>query len=476
MVLVALMANLLIATRVLLARVERDLNAEIAHEHAKFRAFADRVARTDPGSVSRVEDLLDRHLAANVPEGDETFFSVVDGRADRRSSAPPRARLDLDAAFVARVGRADRPASGTWPSDAGPVRYGIFPVEVAGDARPAQLVAVEFATPARAEALATLRTLAGISLGALVLGAIAAWLVAGRILRPVRLVRDAAERIGESRLEERIDVTGDDEVAQLARTFNQMLDRIESAFAGQRQFLDDAGHELRTPLTVIRGHLEVMSANPDEQRATLALVTDELARMSRIVDDLLLLARAERPDFITPTPTDLAELTIEVAAKAQALAPRAWKVDEVAERTVLADGQRLTQALMQLVLNAVGHTAAGDRISVGSAVRDGRVELWVDDEGTGIPAADQRRIFERFAVVGHQKDSTGLGLAIVRSIAEGHGGSVRVDSEPGRGARFTLDLPGVWPPGDGPPDDDPRRGEPVRPPAPTGSHPEVSVS
>lgn len=464
LVLLALVANQLIATRVLLARVDGDLAAEIEHEHDKFRAFAARTAGAPGAEARRVEDVLDAYLRSNVPEPSEAFFSVVDGRADRRSSPEPMARLDTDRRFVAAAARARVPASGRWASAAGGVHYGVFPVQVAGDPRWGQLVVVEFAAPSRDRTVATLRTLALVSLAALLTGAVVAWLVAGRILRPVRLVRDTADRIGETDLAERIHVTGDDEVAQLARTFNRMLDRVEAAFAGQRQFLNDAGHELRTPLTIIRGHLEVMGTTDEERTRTVALVTDELARMGRIVDDLLLLAKAERPDFITPGPVDLADLTVEVAAKSQALAERRWQVAEVAERTVMADGQRLTQALMQLVSNAVEHTRPGDLVEIGSAAVVNRVLLWVEDHGSGIPPAEQERIFDRFATVaGGRRDSTGLGLAIVRSIAEGHGGTVRVSSEVGRGSRFTLDLPLLPPPG--PRDPASRRGDAPRPPA-----------
>jgi len=447
LVLIALVVNQLVATRVLLTRVEADTATEIEHEYGKFRAFTERHVESSAAAITDVSQLLDAYLVSNVPERSETFFSVVDGRAQSRSSPEPLARLDKDPEFVEMVARAREPLHGRWESTAGEVRFGAFPIHIEDDERWGQLVVVEFMAPARDAALATLRTIAAISLAGLAIGAVAAWLVAGRILRPVRLVRDTAERISESDLTQRIDVSGDDEVAQLARTFNRMLDRIESAFTDQRRFLDDAGHELRTPLTIVRGHLEVMGPSEEDRAATLALVNDELARMSRIVDDLLLLARAQRPDFISPHAVDLADLVVEVVAKSQALGQRRWLVDELAEATVTADGQRLTQALMQLTANAVEHTDTGDRISVGSAVHDDRVLLWVDDDGSGIPQADQERIFERFATSHRRRtaatrsDSTGLGLAIVRSIAEGHGGTVRLHSIPGEGSRFTLDIP-----------------------------------
>jgi signal transduction histidine kinase len=221
-----------------------------------------------------------------------------------------------------------------------------------------------------------------------------------------------------------------------------MLDRLEHAFEAQRQFVDDAGHELRTPITVIRGHLELLDDDPADRERALALVMDELERMNRIVDDLLLLAKAERPDSLVLEDVVVPELTVDVVAKARALAPRRWVVDEMADVVVLADGQRLTQALMQLAANAVQHTEKGDRIGVGSRVAAGQLVLHVSDSGPGVAADDVDRIFERFQRgSGARRGGAGLGLAIVRSIAIAHGGSVRVEKGPGGGAVFTLELP-----------------------------------
>jgi signal transduction histidine kinase len=165
--------------------------------------------------------------------------------------------------------------------------------------------------------------------------------------------------------------------------------------------------------------------------------------MSRIVDDLIVLAKAEQPDFLTLAPVDLADLTVDVLAKARALGPRRWRVAGLAETTILADGQRLTQALIQLAANAVQHTGEGDSIAVGSAAEGSRVRLWVADTGVGIAPEDRGHIFERFArgPEPRRSEGAGLGLAIVRTITQAHGGVVRVDSAPGQGATFTLDLP-----------------------------------
>src|SRR5690606_31829573 len=131
-------------------------------------------------------------------------------------------------------------------------------------------------------------------------------------------------------LSRRIDVRGHDEIAELAATFNEMLDRLEGAFAAQRRFIDDASHELRTPVTVIRGHLDTLGDDPADRARTLALLDDELDRMSRLVEDLVTLARSERPDFLRVAPADLGDLTREIADKASSLGDRAWALDAVA--------------------------------------------------------------------------------------------------------------------------------------------------
>jgi signal transduction histidine kinase len=198
----------------------------------------------------------------------------------------------------------------------------------------------------------------------IVVTAAGGYLAMGRALRPLRAVTETARSIQETDLSQRMVVTGSDEVALLARTFNAMVERLESAFATQQALLSDVGHELRTPITIVRGHLELMGDDPAEQRETVALVTDELDRMNRMVDDLLVLARAERPDFLQFAEVDAAAMVGEVYAKATALGERDWQLGPVEPVTLRADRHRLTQAMMQLVQNAVQFTSAGDRIEV----------------------------------------------------------------------------------------------------------------
>jgi signal transduction histidine kinase len=240
-------------------------------------------------------------------------------------------------------------------------------------------------------------------------------------------------------------VRGRGEIAQLTSTFNEMLDRLEAAFVTQRRFIDDAGHELRTPITIIRGHLELIGDDSEEREEVRRLVLDELDRMSRMVEDLLLLSRAGQPNFLDPHPIDVGEFTEEIAAKSRALSrKRRWQMAESAPVVLVADRQRLTQALMNLADNAVTHSNADSTITLGSRAAEDTVYFWVKDDGPGIGLTDQQRIFERFARGRSGRRPTegaGLGLAIVKAIVEAHGGKVNVTSAPGEGSTFTLALP-----------------------------------
>lgn len=437
LVALALLASVVATRAVLDTTLDSRMDDELAHETAKFRSYAENARAMD------TRQLLTAYLQQAEPEEDETYFSIVDGRSARRVSRKPPARLDSDAAFVRHAAAARTPTAGTTRSSNGEVRYAVVPVDVADDPSRGALVVAEFTKYEAARNTATVRVLAIVGFGALLIACAIGWLIAGRVLAPVRVLRQTAERISSTELTRRIEVRGNDDIAGLARTFNTMLDRLEQGFVTQRRFLDDAGHELRTPITVIRGHLELMGENPGDRRETLALVSDELNRMRRVVEDLLLLAKSDQPHFLALDEVELADLTVGVVAKSRALGDRWWTVDAVAETTVAADAQRLTQALMQLTANAFAHTEPDDTVAVGSAVRGDRVLLWVRDTGAGLPAGDTGWLFDRFTrSEGRAPGSgAGLGLSIVRSIAVAHDGEIRVRNEPGAGAMFLLDLP-----------------------------------
>jgi signal transduction histidine kinase len=244
-------------------------------------------------------------------------------------------------------------------------------------------------------------------------------------------------------------------VRVLAEAFNHMLDRLTAAFAGQRAFVADASHELRTPLTVIRGQLEVLAAqnrpSGDEVRRVERLVQAEIARVSRLVDDLLLLAKTEQTTFLVIEPIDLAGWVSELWDGMSVLAQRRFELGPVPKGTLQADPDRLAQALRNLVANAIEHTDPERgvvRMQI-EVVGSESIRFVMEDDGLGIPADQLERVFDRFHRTDAARDrasgGTGLGLAIVRAIAEAHGGSVRAARSSLGGARIELELPGFTP-------------------------------
>ncbi len=296
--------------------------------------------------------------------------------------------------------------------------------------------------------------------GALTLGIalMASYLAGAGVSSPLRRMAAVAARVDGGDLEPRMapSATSGDEVRVLAEAFNHMLDRLSEAFASQREFIADASHELRTPITVIRGQLEVLAAqeNPsvEDVRRAERLVRAEVTRISRLVDDLLLLAQAEQGDFLRLQRINLPRFVTELWDGVSLTADRRFELGEVPSGTLRADPDRLAQALRNLAGNAVGHTRQGSglvRLQVERADGHG-VRFAVLDDGPGIPAGERERVFERFhrvdAARARRDGGTGLGLAIVRAIAEAHGGRVRVtEAADGGGARVELELPGLEP-------------------------------
>jgi signal transduction histidine kinase len=288
----------------------------------------------------------------------------------------------------------------------------------------------------------------------LALALLASYLAGARVSAPLRRMASVAARVDAGDLEPRMDISGrrGDELQVLAEAFNQMLDRLADAFASQREFVADASHELRTPLTVIRGQLEVLAAqrapSTEEVRRVEQLVRAEIGRINRLVDDLLVLAQAEQTDFLRLDRFELDAFVAELWDGISLTASRDFELGPVPHGPLLADPDRVAQAVRNLARNAIEHTAPDSglvRLEVERLAGD-RIRFAVIDDGPGIPDSERERIFERF----HRTDQgrarsaggAGLGLAIVRAIAESHGGYVRAVDANGRGARVELVLPG----------------------------------
>jgi two-component system, OmpR family, sensor kinase len=286
---------------------------------------------------------------------------------------------------------------------------------------------------------------------------LASWLVAGRALRPLDEMATTAEDIGRTQdLSRRLPTTGtNDEVGRLQSSFNQMLrqledayQRLRSALIAQRRFVADASHELRTPLTTIRGNIGLLLKRDDianeDRVAALNDIAGESERMSRMVQDLLTLARADAGYHLEKAPLDLRPIVRDVARQAQTLQPtRRIEVLDGTPAPVQGNADAITQLLWILIDNAFKHTHDDGRIQVRLVRNDQAAALTVSDDGPGIPAGDLERIFERFyqSDTSRSGEGTGLGLAIARWIAREHGGRVYAANNPNGGAAFTVELP-----------------------------------
>ena len=302
---------------------------------------------------------------------------------------------------------------------------------------------------AEAQLRSTLLVAGGEAAFGVLVAILSTFVVLRRVLRAVGEVTQTASRITSTdpglRLEDRL---SDDEIGDLVRTFNGMLDRLESASLAQRRLLSDVSHQMRTPLTVMRGHLEVARrtglASSPQASETIDLVLDELDHTSGLVDRMLVLGRSLEPDFVKPEPVDLREFVGDVFVAARVLAPRRWERGPVPDLVVSIDRDKLRGALLNLVDNAIKATTPTDEIRIGASQEpSGTVVITVHDTGRGIPAALHARIFERFERGGPADErGSGLGLAIVKAVSEAHGGHVTIDSAPGAGCAVSIILPG----------------------------------
>jgi signal transduction histidine kinase len=421
-------------------------NPQILERFDVGREHPEIIGKLPPTTPEKLDVLFHLYLTRRIPEDDTIFLTFIEGQF-HFASVEARPQIlqpgsDLFQYFISQTQsiqgelKTDDPHIGT-------ILYYVKPIQANGKSL-GTFVALHMNEGERQEIFDAFGIVFQVMLCVLVLALVLAWLIAGRVLAPLRLLTDTARTITETELAQRIPIQGKGELADLAKTFNDMMDRVEMAFDTQRKFLNDVSHELRTPITIVRGHLEVMGNEPQEQKKTLSIVLNELDRMNRFVQDLLLLAKAERSDFLRFDTIDVRSFTEELFAKATALADRNWQLDAVASCQLVGDRQRITEAIMNLAQNATQHTRSHDTIALGSSIQQSRIQFWVRDTGEGIAPENQQRIFERFVRVSKNpcpSEGVGLGLSIVKAIAEAHGGEIGLDSQLGTGSTFTLTLP-----------------------------------
>jgi heavy metal sensor kinase len=362
------------------------------------------------------------------------------------SAGFPDPSSDALAGVLAGVERFDRVAT-----DEGSFRLHSFPI-----VRKGSVVGVLQIGRSEAEIQALLGQLRTVSLLGLGVAVVVAWLggsfLAGRALRPVDRITRAAERLSADDLSLRLPApTVDDEFGRQTVAFNAMLARLEQAFERQRRFTADASHELRTPLSVIRSLADVALTSPRDEaydRGVYASISEETERLGRLVESLLVLARADEGSALSLSAVDLDEIAMDAAERVTERASR-QRVDLVvlaSERCrVEGDASWLTQLILNLVDNALRHTPAGGRVTLAVTDDADGVRLSVADTGVGIAPEDVPRLFERFYRVDEDRSratgGAGLGLAICAWIARMHHGRLDVESEVGRGTTFTLWLP-----------------------------------
>lgn len=442
-VILSMVATYLLSSALLRNNLAAEIDERLDQEAQELYLLAERAIDPVSGApYSSARDILELYIRRSVPDNLETIFVLVDGAVLERSSGLDLPRLDREVEFIDYVNTLNQPQVGDFISDSGAVRYIAIPVS--GDTDKGHLVAAIFSDRELEKVNSTLTQLALLMLLAFATATAAGWFVAGRILRPLRQLGQITREVTDGSVKERL--TGfnpNQEIGGIAADFNSMLDRTESAFASQRRFVDDAGHELKTPLTIVRGHLDLIKVDPSETSASIAIIEDEVLRMTRIVKDLQTLTSSSQASFVSTAMLDPGEIVDEVFVKTSALANRAWGVKIDTTPTLPIDRQRMVQALLQLVDNAIKATGEKEAVVIGSREVSGTVELYVGDSGKGIPEESRAFVLERFARgswTSEDSEGSGLGLAIVDAIARGHGGQVFIGTSPLGGAEVGIRI------------------------------------
>ena len=405
----------------------------------------------EPGGLVHVHDQAPAAIDLGSGLAFEKVTEIVDATGeivDRTSNLATGPGLETSPSLVARA-LAGHAVFANERRGSLPYRAIYHPLEGSDGRRYAIVLAVS-----RRPLELTLDVIAGVLVVALAaaggLAALAARGAAHRLTRPLDRIAAAARTVGETNLTVRIpDVSADRELRVLVTLLNDMLTRLEGAFATQRRFVADASHELRSPLSNLRGTIEVALRHPRsaaDYQETLGVALGEIERLARLVQGLLTLSRADAGRLtLARQPTDLADLAaraIAVHAARAAVHGVRLQLDADAPVPVDADADRLREVVDNLLDNALRVAPAGSMVRLGVRRDDGRCVLEVADAGPGLTDEEQRHVFEPFARgTAAGGDGAGLGLAIARAIAEAHGGRLAVRSTQGAGAVFRLELP-----------------------------------
>jgi heavy metal sensor kinase len=406
-------------------------------------------AAEDPGERD-VDAILRELLGAELYD---KFFQLLDPEGHRRAR-PPRPRgQPLPLSDLARTNAAHGYRTFETVRLVAGERVRLLTMPVVRQGRIANIIQVGIPLHRSEAALRRyLDTLVILIPLGVALAGVGGAVIARAALGPVDEMAAAARRITAEDLHQRIAITGTgDELDRLAGTLNGMLARLDEAFVQMRRFAADAAHELRTPLTALKGGIEVAlraERTPEEYRRVLLSSLEEVDRLIRVAEDLLLLSRVAAAPGAPRPRVDLEPLVLEVLDVGLRLAQDTGvhvQLGEIVPVAVYADSVALGRALRNLVENALKYTPAGGKVELSLRVVEGQAEIAVQDTGIGIAPADIERIFEPFvrldAARARETGGTGLGLAIARSIVTAYGGTLTVLSQPNVGSRFTIRLP-----------------------------------
>jgi heavy metal sensor kinase len=388
------------------------------------------------------------------PKASGKFVQLLDGTGaitarsnNLQDITFPLSKAALREASLGRIGHRTERLPGLYP-----VRSITFPV--LNDGKLFRVVQVSSSLGEISDTLHNILIVLCISIPlAIILFGYGGWFLAGIALKPVDLITRSAQKITAENLGHRLEVVNpQDEIGQLAKTFNDTLARLENSFKRTRQFSVDVSHELRTPLTILRGETELglkLAKEPEEFRELLESNLDEIKKMSKIIEDLLFLSKAEEGGlYLDLQEIELHEFLEELVQQTTPLIREtgvALSFEGTAPLYIRGDRVRLRQIFVNLLDNGVKYNQPGGNVRLVLARNGGEAKISVIDTGVGIAEEDLPYIFDRFYRVDKARNSasggSGLGLSLVKSFTAAHGGKIEVTSELGKGSEFTVRLP-----------------------------------
>ncbi len=448
----SLAVSAFIVFEALLLTSEGRLDDSVEGESLRLREF---IALASPGALedgqggapseAELTEIVERFLDQDDRSAQYMTVVRIGGQLFTTADAPGALELLRDGGQLPSLGASDAGQLTTVDTPQGEVRLLGLALSVA-DGDDASAVVLGSLDDVRTKAYIALgRISTAAAIGLLLAGALLAWVIR-RMLRPLNELATAARDAELEHLGDRVELRGrGDEVDELAREFNRMLDRLEASVFEQRRFMSAISHELRTPITIARGHLDLLDgASGDEIAAqapeAIGLVRDELLRMQRLVTDLMALGRAADDDFVIPEHISLRDFFDELLLRVVGLGTRNVVIEPTDDINIVADPDRLAQAILNLIVNADLHAKSHTTIRVGCTASPDNVALFVSDDGAGVDAAIRETLFEPFVKAEGRRGSTGLGLSVVSAIAAAHQGAVWLDTGP-KGTTVSLLIP-----------------------------------